>query len=119
MYLHYGLKLPVVSSVIVEKEMGYSRHEFLNQFKLLALQFDYKIRHNTITIVNTPDTIVNTMDTMEKQFIEITLLEKQARQLGSLIIPCLAVSFSFKNYTRQQRLHFLQGFDLSFQRGGG
>ncbi len=109
MYLHYGLKLPVVSSVIVEKEMGYSRHEFLNQFKLFALQFDYTIKHNTITIVNT----------MEKQLIEITLLEKQARQLGSLVIPCLAVSFSFKNYTRQQRLHFLQGFDLSFQRGGG
>ncbi len=112
MCLHYGLKLPVADIIIVEKEMGYSRHEFLNQFKLFALQFDYKIKHNTITIVNTPDA-------MDKQFIEITLLEKQARQLGSLTIPCLAVSFSFKNYTRQQQLHFLQGFDLSFQRGGG
>ena len=92
--------------------MGYSRHEFLNQFKLFALQFDYTIKHNTITIVST-------MNTLDKQFIEITLLEKQHRQLGSLNIPCLAVNFSFNNYTLQQRLEFLQGFDLSFQRGGG
>ena len=118
MYLHYGLKSPVANTIIVKKEMGYSRHEFLKQFKLFALQLDYTIKHNTITIVSTMNTM-DTMDTMDKQFIEITLLEKQDRQLGSLSIPCLAVNFSFKNYTLQQRLEFLQGFDLSFQRGGG
>lgn len=112
MYWHYGLKLPVADTIIVAKEMGYSRHEFLNQFKLFALQFDYTINHNSIIIVST-------MNTMDKQFIEITLLEKQDRQLGSLNIPCLAVHFSFKNYTLQQHLDFLQRFDLSFQRGGG
>jgi len=121
---HYGLKSQEASisqTSYVEKEMGYSRQEFFNQFTLFSkrhsdsfiTQFDSKVGYpdvdNTITI----------QACHSSSLISITLSEMSVRSIGSLKIPRLLVKFSFSQYTEAQQKDFLKQFDLSFQRGGG
>lgn len=96
--------------MIVEKEMGYSRTEFLNQFKLFARGKDY---------IHSGDTLELAIDTVSNSFLLITFSELSERIIGSLKIPRLAVHFNFKHCTKAQTVDFFKRFDLSFQRGGG
>ena len=91
----------------VEKEMGYSLQEFIQQFKLFAKQLDYQYTQNEFIITN------------ENNTVTIKLNVKSNRKIASLLISCLLVTFTFENYTQAEQTEFLKKFDLSFQRGGG
>jgi len=112
-----------VSEFIIVKEMGYSRTEFLYQFKLFARDLKYTISKNsislisTVTTVNTPTSPGSNLQNTSQ--LIITFSEQTDRSIGSLNIPRLLVNFHFTNYTELQHKQFLQRFDLSFQRGGG
>ncbi len=115
-----------VSEFIIDKEMGYSRAEFLYQFKLFAGDLKYTISKNSISVYSTGTTVntVNTPTSPDSKYqntsqLIITFSEQADRSIGSLNIPRLLVNFHFTNYTELQHKQFLQKFDLSFQRGGG
>ncbi len=132
---HYGRKLPVANTfdkvhllAIIEKEMGYSRLAFLNQFKCFAKEINYTLADNTITLPlnshsnncsnkcsNNGQNYINS----DEANLSISFCEQSDRSIGSLNIPRLAVKFIFRNYTEGQQMEFLKRFDLSFQRGGG
>lgn len=112
----------------IEKEMGYSRLAFLNQFKCFAKEINYTLADNTITLSlnrqlnncsikcsNNGQNYINS----DEANLSISFCEKSDRSIGSLNIPRLAVKFIFRNYTECQQMEFLKRFDLSFQRGGG
>ena len=112
-----------VCEFIIDKEMGYSRVEFLNQFKLFAGNLKYTTSKNSISICSA-STTVNATTSPDSKFentsqLIITFSEQVDRSIGSLNIPRLSVIFHFTNYTELQHKQFLQKFDLSFQRGGG
>jgi len=96
-----------MAKTIIEKEMGYSKESFFNQFKNFALQLSYTIQGQQIFLCD------------EKRKVTVTLIEKNNRQLGALVLPSLAVKLEFENYTSEQQTLFLHQFDRSFQRGGG
>ncbi len=100
--------------MIIAKEMGYSRTEFLNQFKLFARDKDYILSGNTLEFP-----IDSHLDTQLNAYLLIAITELSERVIGSLKIPRLAVQFTFKNCSEQQCQAFFKRFDLSFQRGGG
>jgi len=113
----------LASEFIIDKEMGYSRAEFLYQFKLFAGDLKYTISKNSISLIST-GTTVNTPTSPGSKLqntsqLIITFSEQADRSIGSLNIPRLLVNFHFTNYTELQYKQFLQKFDLSFQRGGG
>ena len=60
---------------IIEKEMGYSKAEFLRQFKTFAQQLEHQLKDNTIIMVDANRRLV------------ISLSEKKGRSIGALLIP--------------------------------
>ena len=98
----------------IEKEMGYSLQEFILQFKLFAKSFTNRIDYQ---LINNAIIIDNSMNKNNRLSIELKV--KSSRIIASLSIPRLLVSFIFENYTEEERIKFIQQFDLSFQRGGG
>jgi hypothetical protein len=99
----------------IEKEMGYSLQEFFLQFQLFAKNLDsqsldFQLLENKIIISN---------KNFKNKRLIIDLNVKSNRVIASLSIPRLLVSFTFENYTEEERIKFIQQFDLSFQRGGG
>ena len=115
-----------VSQLIIDKEMGYSRLEFINQFKIFARELNYTLSENSITIFTTDTVTDTTADNFKSQKnsqnteqLIITFSEQADRSIGSLNIPRLFVNFHFINYTELQHKQFIKKFDLSFQRGGG
>ncbi len=122
--LLYGQKLLVVNQQITDfshkKEMGYSKSEFINQFKLFAKGLSYKSNYQ----INDTNIII-LREARTQQFtkydseLSITFLELADRKIGALSISCSSVTFQFKNYSQLQYQQFLKNFDLSFQRGGG
>lgn len=117
----YGRKLQVANTsageFIIDKEMGYSRFEFLNQFKLFAGELNYSISGNSIKLLADSTAATSTSPNITQ--LIITFSEQSDRIIGSLIIPRLFVNFHFINYTQEQYKQFFKKFDLSFQRGGG
>lgn len=103
-------------SVMIEKEMGYSRREFLNQFKFFSRELNYSLLDNLIIIEEFP---LKHESCGLNSSIHITLNEMPDRSIGSLNIPRLSVKFIFKNYSELQKKAFFKKFDFSFQRGGG
>ena len=128
---HYGRKLLVAETfdkvhllTIIEKEMGYSRLEFLNQFKCFAKDINYTIADNMITLHlnnRSNDSSFKNQNCIksDEENLFISFCEQSDRSIGSLNIPRLSVTFTFRNYTERQQMQFLKRFDLSFQRGGG
>lgn len=104
-----------VTELSINKEMGYSRVEFINQFKLFAKDLNYTLSVNSIKILSSD---INMLNRSNEQLI-ITFSEQSDRRIGALNIPRLCVNFHFTNYTEQRHKDFLKTFDLSFQRGGG
>ena len=113
---------------IIEKEMGYSRLAFLNQFRCFAKEIHYTLADNTITLPlnkqlsNCSNKCSNNGQNYIKSDeanLSISFFEQSDRSIGSLNIPRLTVKFTFRNYTECQQMEFLKRFDLSFQRGGG
>lgn len=102
--------------MIIKKDMGYTRLEFLNQFKCFAEHFAKTLNY---TLDN--DTITLHLDDKSNTDSDLTIrfYEQAARSLGSLKIPRLSVQFTFNNYTELQQKQFFEKFDMSFQRGGG
>ena len=98
---------PYRLSSSVEKDMGYSHHEFIRQFKIFASDLDYEINDSDIVILG------------KKSCLTIKLQQQADRIIASLRIPHLLVIFTFENYSQQQQNIFLQQFDLSFHKGGG
>ena len=113
---------------IIEKEMGYSRLAFLNQFKCFAKEINYTLADNTITLPlnshsnNCSNKCSNNGQNSIKSDeanLSISFCKQSDRSIGSLNIPRLSVKFVFRNYTEGQQMQFLKRFDMSFQRGGG
>ncbi len=104
---------PIIIEFTVEKEMGYSRTEFFNQFKLFAKDLSYTINNNCILLSGL---YTNKHKSSE---LKISLYEQSNRTIGALSISRLLVNFKFTHFTHTQYQLFLKKFDLSFQRGGG
>lgn len=51
--------------------------------------------------------------------LEIILSPEHIRQIASLRIPYIDITFRFSGWSEEQRLEFFEKFDLSFQKGGG
>ena len=95
--------------IVIEKEMGFTRLEFLNQFKFFSKGITYAIVDNTISI---------SLDKNDAKVI-INLIELSNRILGSLKLPRLSVQFTFNHCSELQQKAFIQKFDTSFHKGGG
>jgi len=107
------------SDIIIHKEMGYSRCEFIHQFKIFAASISYTLSEDQINIP-TLSIEAQVQDKLQNPArIKILFSELPDRIIGSLIISRLFVEFHFINYTEEQCQLFLKKFDLSFQRGGG
>lgn len=105
-----------LSSSVVEKEMGYTRVEFLNQFKSFARHFSETVNYtilDNIIIFHFND------NSNPDSALTIRFFAQADRSIGSLRIPRLSVQFTFNNYTEFEQKQFFKRFNLSFQRGGG
>jgi len=96
-----------VSSSSVEKDMGYSYPEFIQQFKVFASDLEYQINDSNIVILG------------KKNCLKIKLQQQADRIIASLKIPHIIVTFTFENYSKEQQSLFLKQFELSFHKGGG
>jgi hypothetical protein len=95
--------------IVIEKEMGFTRLEFFNQFKFFSKEISYTIVDNAISI---------SLDENDAKVI-INLNELSNRILGSLKLPRLSVQFIFNHCSELQQKEFIKKFDTSFQKGGG
>ncbi len=112
----FGRKLLVADTIPriinIEKEMGYSRLEFLVQFKLFSRHFPQEL-----TLVISDYTVI--LYSCTEMTLTITLSELSDRIIGSLVLPRLLVQFQFLNYSHEQQKDFIKKFDSSFHKGGG
>lgn len=110
----------VIELTIVKKEMGFTRLEFLKQFKCFAREIEYTLTNNTISFSmknDLTDPLAHSLKSTSS--VSICLLELSDRVIASLRIPRISVIIKFYNFTEFQKKQFIKKFDLSFQRGGG
>ncbi len=105
-----------LSFSVVEKEMGYTRLEFVNQFKSFARHFSETVNY---TIVDNSIIVHFNDSSNPDSALTIHFFAQADRSIGSLRIPRLTVQFTFNNYTEFEQKQFFKKFNLSFQRGGG
>ena len=92
---------------ILVREMGYTQKEFVNNFSSLTAKNPFQINNNIIEMADNHRRLV------------IELGPDQQRQIASLTIPKIIVTFRFYYYEKSAIDNFLQRFDLHFHRGGG
>ena len=93
--------------IVVEREFGISRDDFLRIFPRLAPTYNQ---------LNEDEFL---LETEELGRLLIRLSEQHYRQLGALKIPYLDLVFEFEGSTEQQRAEFFGKFERYFQKGGG
>lgn len=89
------------------REMGLTREEF---FKSLPQAID----HREFTVTNGVVRIE-----FDNRAVTIELGEERTRSIALLKLPYMEVSFTFLDFTVQERDRFMERFNLYFRRGGG
>jgi hypothetical protein len=89
------------------KEMGYTHREFFRNLPVALKDVPYHVKGETISI------------SYEDGKVEIQLGEMQNRQIASLSLPYMQVSFTFFDLSPEQREAFYTPFQRSYQKGGG
>ena len=93
--------------IVVEREFGISRGDFLRIFPRLAPTHQ-QISEDEFHL-----------ETEEYGRLLIRLSEQQYRQLGAFKIPYLNLIFEFEASNEHQRAEFFGKFERYFQKGGG
>ena len=99
-----------MSKVVVEKQMGYTRSEFLRVLpKALGSDtFTQSVDGKTIEYGSGKGRLV------------ITLSEERVREITPLVrIPYMDVTFEFNDFADDDLTVFRKRLDRSFQKGGG
>jgi hypothetical protein len=91
----------------IQKEMGFSHQEFFSSLAILARDIPCRLSDSGAVLE---------YDAGE---VRISLGPQGERKLGSMILPRTMVSLEFKDFSEEQRMVFLDRFDLTFRRGGG
>lgn len=88
-------------------EMGYTREEFIRSFSSLADGQPYQSSQDRIHLNEA------------KRQLLIKLGEDQNRQIASLIIPKIQVTFLFSGYSKEEKSYFMKKFRRYYHKGGG
>ncbi|MFT7531665.1 MAG: hypothetical protein ACI9FD_002684 [Gammaproteobacteria bacterium] len=91
-----------------KKDMGYAHREFLNNLPAAMKGTPYQISdNNKITV------------TLEQGQLIIHLGEQMYRNIASISLPYMTVSFVFTDINEVDRTRFYRQFQRSYQKGGG
>ena len=91
----------------LEREMSISHGDFLRILPKALKSYPYEHKDNVITV------------TLDKAEISIILSEQRHRQIASLFLPVIDVTFQLKNVAERTKKDFFEQFDRAYQRGGG
>ena len=91
----------------VRREMGCTRAEFIGWLPGATRRAPSRIDGDLVTVMTHGGSV------------RITLEEKPQRRIGSIELPTLGVTFSFRGLDERTRDDFLAYFDLYTRRGGG
>lgn len=91
-----------------EKEMGYTREEFLRHLPVAFGDGNCEIVDGDRAVVR-----------FETGRVTITLGETRRRRLASLSLPFMNVHFRIDGLDEDQRRRFHEDFQRSYQKGGG
>lgn len=87
--------------------MGLSHAEFLRMFPVFAGERLWSRAGNTLTIGEGDGNV------------KVTLEPETTRRLGMLSLPVTGVRFEITGLSTQDASQFMDGFDVSYRRGGG
>lgn len=93
--------------ITVMRRMGYNRKEFIRNFQSLA-------RGQVMTVTGDYLSLQH-----QQQQLQVVFENEMLRNLGSLQIPSIQVTFRFYHYSSAEIEAFFKRFDLYFHRGGG
>ena len=95
---------------ILNREMGYTRVEFMRTLPAAMHDYDYTVEDDVITVI-APEAPDKTMI--------ITLGDEAIRKIAMIRIPFMYVDFDFSQVDEVVHKRFLTQFDLYFKKGGG
>jgi len=95
-------------------EIGYTVKEFEN-----VLNGAFSDKGSGLSCIKTAENIWQVRINSVACCLQISLCQKPPRQLGSLDIPILLVSFDFSAASSVQKTFFLDRFMRYFHKGGG
>ena len=90
-----------------EREMTISHSDFLRILPKALKSYLYQQEGNVIIV------------TLDDGEISIKLSDERLRQIASLSLPVVDVTFTLKNVVEITKNEFFRQFDRAFQRGGG
>ena len=91
------------------RTMSITHADFLRSLLPLKKYYHYQINNAANQILIKED----------QRVIQIQLGREGQLELGSLRMPSIEVTFTFRGFTPNEREVFWSRFDLSFRRGGG
>ena len=90
-----------------KREMTISHNDFFRILPYALKSYRYEQEGNVITV------------TLDDGEISIKLSDERLRQIASLSLPVVDVTFTLKNVVEITKNEFFRQFDRAFQRGGG
>ncbi len=92
---------------VLRRDMGCTRDDFFRYLPGATRHVPLEIAGDTITLP------------LQRGRVEIELVERPLRRIGSFALPVLGVTFRFTGVDAAARDDFLAWFDLYTRRGGG
>ncbi len=94
-------------NIVVEKEMGLGRQDFLRLLPGALGTADFTVDGNSIVLKDGP------------RRIEIAIAEKPERRIAKLALPVMRVVISFIGYGGDEAAQALARFERAYRRTGG
>lgn len=92
---------------IVDKEMGYSRAEFMRLLPKAVAGGDISVDGRVVRVA------------VGDRLLRIDLSEESVRRLGHFRLPVIHVRLTFSGYSEAERRAALDRFWTTYQKGGG